>query len=212
MDAFFHSRYHTEVVRQVENCDVMTMRTSELAVRIFEPARFKRISVDESEGAVPFFGTSPLLWADPKPNRFLSRSFPGVEQYLVGERTILVPRSGQLSGIIGTSILPYGPLVGGAVSEDAIRIECPSAEDAGFLFVALTSQFGLRQLKARACGSSIPHLDVSQIGQVLVPVPRPQIRSELGCLGARVAHLRGQAIGVEAEARQIVERAIEEAT
>ena len=63
--------------------------------------------------------------------------------------------TGFLSGIIGSVVLPYGDIVGGAVSEDAIRVYFETEVDAGFAFVALTSEYGRRQLKARAFGSSV---------------------------------------------------------
>jgi type I restriction enzyme S subunit len=98
---------------------------------------------------------------------------------------------------------------GGAVSEDAIRVYFESEQDAGFGLVALTSEYGRRQLKARAFGSSIPHLDVRHIGLVRVPDPGPEKRNVLGAKGARVAELRDEACRVEREARTLVEDVIE---
>jgi type I restriction enzyme S subunit len=139
------------------------------------------------------------------------RSQVGIEDYVVTPSTILVPRSGQLSGILGRAVLPYGAVVGGAVTEDAIRINCADEETAGFLFVALSSPYGVRQLKARAYGSSIPHLDVNGIRAVLVPDVASDARLKIGREGARTALLRGKAIDLEGEAVALVESAIEEA-
>lgn len=208
-DAFFHSDYHTSVISTLAAGPLPTRTVSSLSISIVEPGRFKRHSVPHSDNAVPFFGTSALGSLEPKalysvPNR------PGVEQYIVDKSTLLLPRSGQLSGIIGRAVLPYGSIVGGAVSEDAIRIRCADAASAGFLYVALTSQYGERQLKARAYGSSIPHLDVHQIGQVLVPAPGASEVRRIGEAGARVATLRDQAVLEDRAARSIIESAIQE--
>jgi type I restriction enzyme S subunit len=151
------------------------------------------------------------MWSEPIEMYFLPKNQCGMEQYIVTERTVLIPRSGQLSGIIGTAVLPYGDILGGAVSEDAIRINCPDACTAGFLFVALTSQYGLRQLKARAYGSSIPHLDVHQIRRVVLPDPGEAEMGRIGKAGAEVARLRNEAVAKDRETRALVERAIEEA-
>ena len=102
-------------------------------------------------------------------------------------------------------------MIRGAVTEDAIRIRCKTSVDAGYLFIALNEEHGIRQLKARAYGSSIPHLDVHQIGCVLVPKLPDKERERIGEMGADVGKLRDTAIRLEAEARAIVESAIEEA-
>jgi type I restriction enzyme S subunit len=188
-----------------------TTTIGELALTIVEPNRFKRIRVDDPNHGVRFFGTSALMWSEPIEMYFLPKSQQGMHQYIVTEQTVLIPRSGQLSGIIGSAVLPYGSILGSAVSEDAIRINCGDSTTAGYVFVALSSQYGLRQLKARAYGSSIPHLDVHQIGRVVVPDLGEEGRCRIGELGSKVSQLRNAAVEKEREARTIVERAIEEA-
>jgi type I restriction enzyme, S subunit len=207
IDGFFHSRFHSEALAALARSQ--TKALSELASRIVEPLRFKRVAVDDPAFGVPFFGTAPLFWADPTPNYFVSRKMRNIEQYLVDKKCLLIPRSGQLSGIIGSVVLPYGDIVGGAVSEDAIRVYFESEQDAGFGLVALTSEYGRRQLKARAFGSSIPHLDVKHIGLVRVPDPGPEKRKLIGTKGARVAELRDEACRLERQARVLLEAKIE---
>lgn len=150
------------------------------------------------------------MCADPQPSYLIPKSMSGVDELLIDQKAVLIPRSGQVSGIIGTAVLPYGALIGGAVSEDAIRIHCATDVIAGFLFIVLRSEYGRRQLKARAYGSSIPHLDVSQVGQILVPDLQDGVVEEIGTLGLQSARLRHEAINHENEARTLVERAIEE--
>lgn len=70
--------------------------------------------------------------------QYIVRRTPGLEDLLVSAQTILVPRSGQLVGIIGHAVLPHGDIVGGAVSEDAIRIVAPDDPTAGYLFACLS--------------------------------------------------------------------------
>lgn len=210
-DAFFHSRYHRDAVASLRLSSAGAVRVESLSVSVVEPTRFKRNKVDDERYGVPFFGTSALFWTEPVPSYMLPRSQVGIEDYVVTPSTILVPRSGQLSGILGRAVLPYGAVVGGAVTEDAIRINCADEGTAGFLFVALSSPYGVRQLKARAYGSSIPHLDVNGIRAVLVPDVVPDARLKIGREGARTALLRGKAIDLEREAVALVESAIEEA-
>lgn len=207
LDGFFHSRFHRDALTALEG--TQTKALSELSSAIIEPLRFKRVAVDDPAFGVPFFGTAPLFWTDPTPNYFVPRKMPNIAQYLVDKRCLLIPRSGQLSGIIGSVVLPYGDIVGGAVSEDAIRVYFESEHDAGFGLIALTSEYGRRQLKARAFGSSIPHLDVKHIGLVRVFDPGSEKRKALGAKGARVAALRDEACRTEREARALLEAKIE---
>jgi type I restriction enzyme S subunit len=206
LDGFFHGNYHKAALKELAS--VSSTRLDEVSTRIVEPARFKRISVSDSAYGVPFFGTTALFWVDPTPNYFLARSMQSIADYVVDERCLLIPRSGQLSGVIGSAVLPYGDIVGGAVSEDAIRVYFETEQDAGFGFIALTSEYGRRQLKARAFGSSIPHLDVRHIGQVRIPDLTVGQRRKLGEKGARVSRMRHAACQLERKARMLVEARI----
>jgi type I restriction enzyme, S subunit len=209
MDAGFYGFLHNEAIDSISSSRVGTIRVEEIAESIVEPKRFKRIQISDKQYGVRMFGTSALMWADPEPSFLIPKSIAHSHDLAIDQKTLLIPRSGQLSGIIGTAVLPFGKLIGGAVSEDAIRVRCKNVIDAGFLFVALRSEYGRRQLKARAYGSSIPHLDEYQIGQVLVPALQEKARNEIGRMGFHSSELRSQAINIEQEARALVERTIE---
>lgn len=211
LDAFFHSEYHARATRELAAGPLPTQTVASLATSIIEPVRFKRNPVPPGVGTIPFYGTSALVSIEPRALYSLSRR-ADIDQYTVDNRTLLLPRSGQLSGIIGRAVLPYGGILTGAVSEDAIRVRCKDVESAGFLYVALLSAYGERQLKARAYGSSIPHLDVHQIGGVEVPFPGEAGVRRIGVAGAQVAALRHQAVLKDLAARSLVEQAIEAAT
>lgn len=205
-DGFFHSRYHQDAAEAIKRAG-RSQTLAQCTASILEPNRFKRVVLDGDSGGVPLFGTSAIFWNDPEPSYYLPCKL--AEPYIVNTNTLLVPRSGQLQGVIGRPVLPYGDIIGGAVSEDAIRINCHTALEAGLLFVFLTSDYGLRQLKARAFGSSIPHLDVRQIGECLLPELDQAVAARIGRAGLRVSELRSEALHLEREARQAVEKAIE---
>jgi type I restriction enzyme S subunit len=211
LDGFYHATYHSEAVRGLIHGKVGAIEVGRIAESIIEPNRFKRVPIDDPTHGLPFFGTTALMRVDPEPTYYIARRQPGVEQYVVDESTLLMPRSGQLSGIIGVCVFPYGKVILGAVTEDAIRIRCRTSVEAGYLFIALSEEHGIRQLKARAYGSSIPHLDVHQIGRVLVPMLSEKERERIGTIGTNIGKLRDDAIRSETEARSIVESAIEEA-
>ena len=211
MDGLFHSEYHRAVLEPLRALPASRRTTvGELAERVFQPPLFKRIRVDDPQFGWPFFGTSALMRADPEASYLLTTRTAGFEDLIVDETTVLVPRSGQLNGIIGHAVLPYGDVVGGAVSEHAIRVCCPSESTAGYLFACLSSEYARRQLKARAFGSSIPSLDERGIEGVLLPNLGDARMEELGRRAFAVRTARHDAIAREREARALVECWIEE--
>lgn len=210
-DAFFHSDYHRKATEGIRDCQCGYATIGEISASVVEPARFKRVQIDDVQFGIPFFGTATLFWSEPSPAYLIPKRQSGLDQYIVQRNSLLIPRSGQISGIIGTVVMPHGAIIGGAVTEDAIRINCNEDRTAGYLFIALSSAYGIRQLKARAYGSSIPHLDVHHVRAVLVPDPGSSIRAQLGSMSIEASLMRDKAIHLEREARAAVEHAIEEA-
>jgi type I restriction enzyme S subunit len=211
LDGLFHSSYHKTALTPILNLPTNVRTTvAKLASDIIEPTRFKRVQIDETEHGVPFFGTSSIMWNDPAPIYHIPKKTHLLNQYIVDANTLLVPRSGQLSGIIGHIVLPHGDVIGGAVTEDAIRIKVGSQVAAGYLYIALSSEYGRRQIKSRAFGSSIPHLDVRNIGEVAIPKLAPALFEEIGGIGFEVARARDAAIDLERRARQLIQKFVEQ--
>jgi len=211
MGGLFHVQYHHSVLNPILQLPISRQTSvGDLAIDIREPARIKRIQIDEAEHGLPFFGTSAIMWSEPTPSYYIPKSMSSIQQFVVDEKMVLIPRSGQLPGIIGQAVLPYGGMINGAVSEHAIRVIGDSPETAGYLFVVLSSEYGRRQLKSRAYGSSIPTLDVNMVRRTVVPKVSDDELGEIGRLGYSVARLRNEAIAFEQRARLIVEQTIQE--
>jgi len=208
LDNNFHSPRHYAVLRPYSEGRVKAVHVGELANSIVEPVRFKRIEHDNPEHSVPLYGTGDMGDVDPQPISRIT-AFPGHASYAPGKLAVLIPRSGQLNGIIGTAVLPIGGVRTGVVSEHAIRIFCQNEADTGYLFLALRSETGRTQLKARAFGGSIPTLDVKNISAVLVPELTPTRREYFGKTAFQVAKLRTDAIEKETLAREKLVSAIE---
>ena len=211
MDGLFHSNYHQSALQPLLRLsETQRITVGELASRVFWPPMFKRIRVEDPRYGVPFFGTSTLLRADPDASYLMSRRTPGLEKLSISETTVLIPRSGQLAGIIGHAVLPYGDVIDGAVTEDAIRLFTADRALAGYLYACLSSEYGRRQLKARAFGSSIPHLDEARVGGVVLPHLDDGQMQDLGIRAFAVRTARHDAVTKEREARSLVERWIAE--
>ena len=211
MDGLFHSNYHQSALEPLLRLPA-SRRTivAELATRVFCPPMFKRIRVADPRYGAPFFGTSALMRADPDPSYLLSGRTAGFDNLFVDETTVLVPSYGQLDGIIGHVALPHGDVVGGTVTHLATRVFCRNAACAGYLFATLSSEYGRRQLKARAFGGSIPHLDEASVAGVVLPRLDDRQMKELGRRAFAVRTARHDAVTKEREARSVVERWIAE--
>ena len=210
MDGLFHSSYHQQALAPLQGLP-QGRRTSvgELVSRVFWPPMFKRIPVDNPRYGVPFFGTSALMRSDPDASYLLSRRTSGFDNLFVDETTVLMPASGQLNGIIGHVVLPHGGVVGGTVTHDAIRLHCPDDVTAGYVFACLSSEYGRRQLKVRAFGSSIPHLNESAVVGVALPRLDDAQMEAFGHRAFAVRTARHGAVFKEREARALIEHWIE---
>lgn len=210
LDALFHSNYHKSTLEPLLNLPESERTTvGMMADQIFEPNRLKRVPLDNSDYGIPFFGTTALMWIEPLPSYYVPNKTSFIKQYIVDSKTVLIPRSGQLGGIIGHAVLPYGQIIEGTVSEHAIRVIAESPIIAGYLYIALISEYGRRQLKSRAFGSSIPTLDVNMIKQVIIPKPKDKVIEEIGTIALTVSQARSEAIDKEQQARKLVEEFIE---
>ena len=211
MDGFFHSAYHVEAIARLHRLPESRRTTvGEFARSVFWPPMFKRIQVEDPSYGVPFFGTSALMRADPDASYLLSRRTAGFEDLFVDETTVLVPSYGQLGGIIGHAVLPHGDVVGAVVTDLATRVFCRGKKDAGYLFACLASEYGRRQLKARAFGSSIPHHNEEAVAGVTVPRLDETQMEEFGCRAFAARTARHRAVYREREARALVEHWIEQ--
>jgi type I restriction enzyme S subunit len=207
-DLLFHRPWHYAALRPFRTGKIKGVELRTLADSIVEPVRFKRNEHDDEDFAVAFYGTGSLGDIDPQPLYRISR-FPGIDGYRVNELSVLIPRSGQIYGIIGTAFQPIGLVLQSAVTEDAIRVNCRTAEQAGYAFLALRAECGRRQLKARAFGGPTPRLDVANVGSVLVPdLPSLDV-ARLGEWACRIAQYRTTAIARENAARSLIESTLE---
>jgi type I restriction enzyme S subunit len=208
LDAFHHTP------RVVGARDALAHRT---AVRlgnkvesVFEPNRGPRLKVDDPSFGVPFLSSSEVFRLDPVGEYSISkRRTPHLDKLLVSERDLLLPRSGQLGGIIGRAVLPLPTYYGHAASEHLVRVRCKSKEDAFFLWSVFASEPGYLATVGTAFGSSIPSLDCELIADMKVPWFDDAKRLDLSKLVATSVEATTRAIHSERKAVRIVEDAIE---
>jgi type I restriction enzyme S subunit len=177
---------------------------------VFEPNRGSRLKVDDPAFGVPFLSSSEVFRLDPAGEYSISkRRTPHLDKLLVSERDLLLPRSGQLGGIIGRAVLPLPTYYGHAASEHLVRVRCSSKEGAFFLWSVFASEPGYLATIGTAYGSSIPSLDCELLAEMKVPWFDDTTRAELSKLVASAVEANTQAIHAERKAVRMVEDAIE---
>ncbi len=210
MDAFHHSELITQA-RAALAASAGARPLSGATESIFEPNRGARQKVDETKFGVPFLSSSEVFTLDPKADYLISiKNTPRLDSLLVRKEDLLVPRSGQIGGIIGRAVLPVPTIDGLAASEHLVRIRCRSHDDACYLWAVLASEPGYWALVGTAFGSSIPSLDCELISTLSVPWIEGSARSKIVDLAKSALRLQELAIKAEREAIARVERAIVE--
>ena len=186
------------------------VRVGDRVESVFEPNRGPRLKVDDPAFGVPFLSSSEVFRLDPVGEYLISkRRTPHLDKLLVSERDLLLPRSGQLGGIIGRAVLPLPTYYGHAASEHLVRVRCKSKEDAFFLWSVFASEPGYLATIGTAFGSSIPSLDCELIADMKVPWFDDAKRLELSKLVAGSIEASTRAVHAERKAVRIVEDAIE---
>ncbi|WP_447899783.1 methylation-associated defense system restriction endonuclease subunit S MAD5 [Stenotrophomonas sepilia] len=185
------------------------VRLGDQVERVFEPNRGSRLKVTDPAFGVPFLSSSSVFELNPSAEYLISRSLtPNLEGLLVSDCDVLIPRSGQLGGIIGRAVLPLPMNVGQAGSEHLVRVRCHSPQDAAYLWAVLASGPGYWALVGTAFGSSIPSLDSSLISDLTIPWLSDLDRQQIGALAEKAVVAQNKGNELEAKAVALLEEKI----
>lgn len=204
LDAFHHTPRVVEARESLARLGAERLRNK--VDSVFEPNRGPRLKVEDRAFGVPFLSSSEVFRLDPVGEYSIStRRTPHLDRLLVSERDLLLPRSGQLGGIIGRAVLPLPTYYGHAASEHLVRVRCTSKEDAFFLWSVFASEPGY----LATIGTAFGYLDCELLADLQVPWFDDEERSQLSELVGSAVHANTRAIHAERNAVRIVEYAIE---
>lgn len=212
MDATYHDQIAQLCDELVEQAGA-EKTLAELGVKTGESGRMKLIFT-ESDHGVPFSTSGEIFRARYEPQRFLAKSKLGnVADWGVRQEDILLARSGQVGGIIGTGVWADSRFKNAAVSVDVIRVKAQeSGILPGYLYAYLMcTDVGYRQLIRSAAGSSIPHLSSDDVLKLKLPRMGELEERAVHELVQKAGELAAEAQKLEDEAIKMVEDAIEAA-
>lgn len=170
-DAAFHSPRVRSIKKHLFRKATTVHKLSECGYRAWLPNRFKRIP---AESGIDLVDSSSVFETNPEfKKRIAETNFGDAKNGRIEENWLLMSRSGQVYGLLGSVALATASLENKIISDDLIRIaptDTPSIR-AGYLFICLSHPFlGRPLVKALAYGSSIPHIFDGDLD--LLPIPR----------------------------------------
>ena len=217
----FEGAFHSPITHVIlDHFACMGLRTIPLAEAGFDlwlPTRFRRIS---AEDGVDLLDSSDLFEINPDIARRISDGdFGDRNRGRVRAGWLLVARSGQAYGLNGSVTIATAFHEGKVVSDDVIRVAPrPSATlRAGYLYVAMSHPtLGRPLVKRMIYGSSIPHLEVTDLEQLQVVRLDQKDEDAIADLSDHASALRAKADILEnevtAEASAVLDRFIAGAT
>lgn len=170
---------------------------------IFSGPRFARAYVDDPAYGVPFLGSTDILMADLATLPMLSkRQVRQQPELVIDENWTLIT----CSGTIGRMVFSTLDMKGMAGSQHFMRV-VPDADKIlpGYLYVYLSSKFGVPQVVSGTYGAIIQHIEPQHIANLSVP-RLGKVEQQAHELITEAAQLRVEANGKFQRAGALVNR------
>lgn len=166
--------YYVPIVKAIEQHIAKTAREvvkvgdSQISQSVTLPGRFKRVYVEEGNGAV-FFGGKQLHELDPSNKKYLS--IGQHKERIAGDlgvytNSILITRSGTIGKV---AIVPEH-WKGWIPNEHIIRVVPIDDKIAGYLYAWLSSDYAYPLITRYIHGAVIDEINVEQVSEISVPL------------------------------------------
>ena len=185
---------------------------SDVTNSIFGVPRFKHVYTAD-QTAIPYVDSEDFYKLNPEPTKFIPvTAKDDADLYFVKRRWLLMACSGQLYGFNGRVAIADESHEGSIVSNHVIRIVPSESISSGYLYVALEHPtLGQPLVLSRACGTSVPEIDASDIGGLPVARLDDAIESESADAAEAASDLRLKATQKENGAVAKLEKRIDDA-
>lgn len=213
MDATIHNPGVSAIRRRLAKHGEGFTAIGKAGYDVWLPTRFRRIP---AEDGVLMVDSADLTEVNPDLGKKIhDGDFGDLHRGRVKVGWILMARSGQTYGIIGTAVIAQADLEDKIISDHVMRIK-PKADamiEPGYLMTALShSRFGRPLVKSLAYGSSIPEIEVADIEAFEVVRLKAAVERAISDLAEASAKSRAAADLLEreiaAEASAIIDRFI----
>jgi hypothetical protein len=193
-DASVHSPMVTAIRRHLSKHGKGFITVADAGYDVWLPKRFRRIPAAEG---VWLLDSSDLTEVNPDiTKKIVDSDFGDRYRGRVEAGWILMARSGQTYGIIGTAVLAEKYLEDYIISDHVMRVKPRDNArlPAGYLVTALSHPtLGRPIIKSLAYGSSIPELEVADIASLEIVRLNPPEESAIADLAERSAAARAEA-------------------
>lgn len=174
LDNRFDGSYHVPIVDSILSHlkkyaeEVTTISDDRISEKIILPGRFKRVYVEEGQGAV-FFGGKQLLELDPQGKKYLSLVHHKdriKEQLQLNENMVMITCSGTIAKIM---IVPKH-WDHWTANQHIIRVVPKNEEMAGYIYAWLSTDYGYELIKRFTYGSVVDEIDDNHVSLVQIPL------------------------------------------
>lgn len=205
LDAFGYIGYVEDALKVLKKYPNV-VRAQDVGYEFFNPPIFKRMFADSG---YPYMSAVNFYNLHPRPERYLSKLQPDVEQYLIRKGMVIVQNAGQRYGLITKPLLVTETLDGVAVTSDVVRISHNDPIENGYICGLLSTNFGRRLALRYSYGTSIPRLDVPKFSLIKIPYPEDKFRKRIGKAVVDAYEKREQANVLEDQAQDILAKTLQ---
>lgn len=207
-DAWSHNPQKSEIESRLREGASGWTSLRDAKCDVWLPNRFKRVP---AEDGVSLIDSSQIFEINPDYARRISTAgIADKNNGYVKPGWLMMSRSGQVYGLLGSVAIATEQHEGKVVSDDVIRIAAGETIAPGYLYVAMSHpELGRPRTKSLAYGSSIPHIEVEDLKDFAVPRLAAEKEKHIASLAEEAFSLWAKADEVENELAEFAEAEIE---
>ena len=209
LDAPYHSPAALQAEAAIKNSRYSCKRLSAVTDRLFKPPIFKRLWVDDATYGRQFISGTDAYLYEANELRFVSSRTPNFDEFIVKRGWVIFQAAGQIYGLFGRPIFVSGWLEDIFCADDLYRIVPKTEVDGAYIYLFLRTPHGQVLIKRQASGNSIPRVWDPHMAEFELPWPDESIREQLATPVIEAQDQIAEALVLERQAVQLVERAIE---